>query len=119
MLTDQVGDVVYIRDRANGYYKVRKADATLNTKMPAIGVIIKKWNFTDCVVQLYGEIRNLYTGLTPGARYFVSPAGRPVLPTDFPNPGPGDRYRVQTLGVALDVSVLLLVPSVDMLIRVG
>jgi len=119
MLTDQVGDGVYIRGAANGFYKVAKADPSNLSKMPAIGVIIKKWDYTSALVQLYGEVRGLYTGLFPGKRYFVGLNGRPALPGDFSNPSPGEKWRIQTLGISLDVGVLLLEPSNDLITRVG
>jgi hypothetical protein len=118
MLTDQVGQAVFIRAQANGFYKVWRCDPTSETKMPAVGVIIAKWGTTNCLVQLYGEMRNLYNGLIPGRRYFVGLDGRPTLAEDFGDPGPGERYRIQPLGVSLDIQVLLLGPS-DMVVRVG
>jgi len=119
LLTDQVGDAVYIRGAANGFYKVAKADVLLNTKMPAIGVIIRKWDYTQALVQTFGEVKGLYSGLAPGRRYFVGEDGRPALPESFAGPGPGEKQRIQTLGVSLDVGVLLVEPSRDMVVRVG
>ena len=119
MLTDQVGDSVYIRGAMNGFYKVAKTDPRYLTKMPAMGIIIRKWDYTSALVQLYGEIKGLYTGLTPGKRYFVGLDGRPSLPEDFSSMTPGERWRIQTLGVSLDVGVLLLEPSNDIITRVG
>ena len=119
MLTDQVGDLVAVRSTANGTYKVWRADPAVAIRMPAIGVIVRKWGTTDCIVQLYGEIRGLYSSLLPGKRYFVGLDGRPTLATNFIDPSPGERYRIQTFGVALNLGILLLEPSADMVIRVG
>ena len=119
MLTDQVGDLVAVRSTANGSYKVWRADPTTPIRMPAVGVIVRKWNTTDCVVQLGGPIFGIYSSLVPGKRYFVGLNGRPTLSIDFTDPGPGERYRIQTFGVALNLGILLLVPSADMVIRVG
>jgi hypothetical protein len=119
MLTDQVGDSVFIRGAMNGFYKVARTDPKYLTKMPAIGIIIRKWDYTSALVQLYGEIKGLYTGLSPGKRYFVGLDGRPALPEDFEEMDPGERWRIQTLGVSLDVGVLLLEPSNDLITRVG
>lgn len=118
MLTDQVGDAVYIRGQANGYYKVARADVSLGSKMPAIGVIIQKWDFTSCLIQLWGEVRNIYTGLSPGRTYFIDDVGRPTL--DPPDPTLlGGRAYLQVLGVALDVGVLLVKPAENLLVRVS
>jgi hypothetical protein len=116
-LTDQVGQAVYIRDQANGAYKVRRCNPRDPTSMPAVGVIIAKWNSTKCLVQIWGEVKGLYTGLLPRKTYSVSTDGRPVHPPE--GPIPGGTFLHQNLGVALDVNVLLLNPSVDPTIRVG
>jgi hypothetical protein len=110
MLTDQVGDSVYIRGQANGYYKVAKADPGNLNKMPVVGVIIRKWDFTSALMQVAGEVRGIYSGLTPGKQYWVGPSSRPIRFADF-SPGPGERYLAQELGQALDVGVLWLLPS--------
>jgi len=118
MLTDQVGDAVYIRGQANGYYKVARADVGLYSKMPAIGILIQKWGFTDALVQLWGEIKNIYTGLSPGRTYFIDSAGRPTLVP--PDPATtGGRAYLQVIGVALDVGVLLVKPAENLSIRVS
>lgn len=122
MMTDQVGQAVYIRAQANGFYKVWRCDPTTTNKMPAIGIIIRKWFGAGtyyCLVQMSGELRDLYTDLVPGKRYFVGMNGRPALPADFTEPEPGERQHVQALGVALDTRVLLVEPSEDMVTRVG
>ncbi len=116
MLTDQVGDAVYIRGQANGHYKVARADVGLYVKMPAIGIITQKWGFTDALVQLWGEVKNIYTGLTPGRSYFVDASGRPALTPPAPT---GGRAYLQVIGVALDVGVLLVKPAESLSVRVA
>lgn len=117
MLTDQVGDAVYVRAQANGVYKVARCDPKNAAKMPAIGIIIAKWGFTDCLVQIWGEVRGLFSGLLPRRMYSVSADGKPTFPCD--NPDPGGTFLHQNLGVALDVGVLLLNPSNDLTRRLG
>lgn len=117
MLTDQVGDAVYIRGQMNGTYKVARADVTLGVKMPAIGIILQKWGFTDCLVQMWGEVKGIYTGLSPGRVYFVNALGKPDLVP--PSPSLGGRAYLQSIGVALDVAVLLINPSDALSVRVG
>ena len=119
MLTDQVGDAVYIRAAANGFYKVAKADPLVLTKMRVFGVIIQKWNFTSALVQLGGEVRGIYSGLSPRRTYWVGPSSRPVLFSDLPPPAPGEQYFSQVLGMALDVGVLLLSPADNMTALTG
>ena len=116
LLTDQVGDSVYIRAQANGFYKVARANPADSTKMPVIGAIIRKWDFTNALVQLFGEAK-VYTGLTPGKTYWVDRDSRPVLMP--PEPDPGERIYTQVLGVALDVGVLLVTPDPTIIVRVG
>jgi len=110
MLTDQVGDAVYIRSAMNSFYKVAKANPAILDKMPATGVIIKKWGYTNVLIQVAGEIRGVYDGLSPGRQYWVGPDARPVRFTDLSS-DPGTRYLAQELGSALDLEVLLLSPS--------
>lgn len=118
MLTDQIGDAVYIRGQANGHYKVARADVSLGTKMPAIGIIIKKWEFTQALVQLWGEVKSVYTGLSPGRTYFIDDSARPTLLP--PDPASlGGRAYLQVIGVALDIGVLLLNPAEHLSIRVS
>lgn len=121
LVSDAVGDAVYIRaPRTNGRYKVAKCDPTDPAKMPTWGIITQKAaGGTDCVVQYGGPSQGIYTGLTPGRRYFVGLDGRPALPEDFSGPSPGQKHKIQTLGISLDVGVLLLKPSPDYTVRVG
>jgi hypothetical protein len=117
MLTDQVGDAVYIRANMNGNYKVARVDVTLTAKIPAIGIIVRKWGFTDALVQRTGEIKNVFTGLSAGRPYFVGGDGKPNLSP--PVAAPGGRAYVQPIGVALDATVLLVDPSKNLTILVG
>ena len=118
MLTDQVGDAVYIRGAANGYYKVARVDVSLVTKMPAVGVIIRKWGFTNALVQFFGELKGVYSGLTPGKRYFIDSSGRPALIP--PDPASiGGRAYTQIIGVALDIEVLFVKPAENFIVLVA
>ncbi len=117
MLTDQVGDAVYIRSNMNGAYKVARADISTFSKVPAIGVIIRKWDYTNALIQLSGELRDAYTGLIAGRTYFVGGDGKPsLLP---PSPSLGGRAYVQAIGVAWDATVLFVEPSKSLVIRIG
>lgn len=117
LLTDQIGDAVYIRSQANGFYKVAKADVTTTVKMPIIGVIVAKWNYTNAVVHLEGELKDIYTGLQPGRTYFVGPDARPNISP--PSPTPDGLAYCQVIGVALDIATLLVRPASNLIVRVG
>jgi len=108
MLTDQVGDIIYVRGDKNAYYKVARTDITNGDKLPAAGVIIKKWGFTDCLIQMYGPVEGIYAGLTSGKRYWVGDDGKPTNPAPEPVSG---RLFWQTIGRALDDEVLFVDPG--------
>ena len=116
--SDSPGDLVYVTGGLTGFdYQVTKADVTQYFKMPVIAVIISKISSTRAVVQFEGEIKNQYTGLVPGRVYFVGSTGRPSLTP--PIPGAGARAYVQSIGVAIDQTILKLTPVADMKVRVG
>jgi len=110
MLTDQIGDCVYVRGPMNGSYKVARADPLAITKMPAVGVIIAKWGYTDCLVRMSGEAKVIYSGLQPGRSYVVGVSGRPVLLSSI-TLAPGQELFIQVLGTALDSGVLHVQPA--------
>lgn len=115
MLTDQVGDLVAVRSTSNGVYRVWRANPAARNKMPAVGVIVKKWGTTDCIVQLQGPVLNIYTDLIPSTIYMVGDDGRPV--TSPPVPLTGEVRYVQHIGAPLAVQVLDLQPSMLMTLR--
>lgn len=115
MLTDQVGDVVYIRGNMNGFYKVARVDVSTYSKVPAFGIIVRKWDFTNAIVQVRGEIKNIYTGLTAGKTYFVGGDGKPNITP--PAPGSSGRAYVQPIGIALDATVLWVQPDRNLGVR--
>ena len=116
MLTDQVGDLVAVRSTSNGVYKVWRADPAVRNRMPAIGVIIKKWGTTDCIVQLSGPVLSVYTGLVPQTTYTVGDNGRPVNPIPTPV-APGEIRYIQQIGTPLSPTVLDLLPCLQIGIR--
>lgn len=118
LLTDQVGDAVYIRADRNGAFKVAGARTASIAKMPAIGIIIKKWDFTQVLVQTTGVIEDIYSGLIAGKTYWVGENGQlsvSVPPLD----GTTQRAYTQVIGVAMDEAVLLLKPSSNLVVKVG
>jgi hypothetical protein len=117
MLTDQIGDAVYIRGNMNGYYKVARADVTLSSKIPAIGIIVQKWGFTNAIVQVNGELKGVFSGMRAGKMYFVGSDGRPSATP--PVPHHGGRAYVQPIGVALDQGILLVKSSESLVVLTG
>ena len=106
-VSDDVGDMVYVSgDLMGSYYTVTKVDYESRTKMPAIGMLVMKLTDVTCVVQVGGEVRSLYTGLTPGRHCFVGINGR--LTQAVPStPGSGVRYS-QPIAYAIASNTVLL-----------
>jgi len=100
-VSEQVGDLVYISGPMTGdKLTVRKCDPSDQNKMPAWGMIVRKDSDTDCVVQKYGFVAGVYSGLIPGAVYWVDSAGELG---DYPRPG-----FAQIAGQAVDPDVFFL-----------
>jgi hypothetical protein len=118
LLTDQVGDAVYIRGNIDTFYKVARAETASLDKMPAIGVIIKKWDFTQVLVQTSGVVEGIYSGLVANQTYWVGTTGQ-LTPTLPPVDGTTQRAYTQVIGVALDPAVLLLRPAANIFIKRG
>lgn len=116
--TVAVGDLVYISGAKVGLdLTVDKADPLNFNKFPAVAAVIQKLTSTRAVVQFDGDIAGIYTGLTPGRVYWLGLNALPVLTPPFP--GIGEKYRIQSLGVAVDPSILRLEPQKDAKTRVA
>lgn len=110
--TDTVGSLVYASgSKVGGLYQVQKADPANYDKMPVIGMIVQKDDLTHASVQYTGPVAGLFSGMTPGRTYFIGLTGQIAL-----TPPTGEVY-VQKIGVAIDSSVLLLVPDLTMIKR--
>jgi hypothetical protein len=73
---ESVGDFVYIYGPMNGdRVVVRACDSTVRAKMPAWAMIVQKSSDTECILQRWGMVTNVYTGLTPGELYHVDQDG--------------------------------------------
>lgn len=76
---DAVGDLVYCTGvPGGGLFQVAKADPNIAGKHPALAVITEKINATTCVIQFNGVSPDLYSGLSPGALYWLGASGVPV-----------------------------------------
>ena len=78
--SDAVGDCLALRDVATGTgrWRVTRADPTQGTRMPAIGVLIRKNTPTTGIMQRVGMVRGLYSGLNPVRLVWVGLDGRPT-----------------------------------------
>ena len=114
--SDVVGDPVCIRDeRINGKWRVEKADPYDNAKMPAIGILISKSTPTVGVVQMFGPVEGIFTGLDfTKPSYIVGPTG---IQLAAPPAGPGGFAWVQHLGKAVASDILFLFGTITMLKR--
>lgn len=114
--TDSVGDPMCVRgDRVNGKWRVERADPTQDAKMPAIGILISKSTPTVGVIQLFGPVMDVFTGLDLNVRaYMVGASG--ISPT-VPSPGGGGYAWVQHIGKPVASDVLLLLGDLSMLKR--
>lgn len=119
METNQIGDAVYSCGVTDGIYSVDRADSSNSSKMPLIGVIIEKYGDTSCLVQLSGELKNVYTGLVPSKIYWIGSDGRPCLFQNLPSLAPTDLSYGQSFGVSLGANVLLLKPGDNIIVRRG
>jgi len=99
-VAEQVRDVVF--EAASNF--VRQANAGIAGNMPAVGVIISKPTPTTCILAQSGEIPG-YSGLSPGAPYFVSNS---VPGTITPVAPSGSGHFVQRIGYSKNGTTLRL-----------
>lgn len=115
---DLAGNCVYVTgDMASDRYRVATCDPTDFAKMPAMGVILRKDTPILCVVHIFGELEDLYTGLTVRKAVFVGLDGR--LSEALPDPPGGGSVFVQHMGSVVDSSRILLLPNFHMVKRLG
>jgi hypothetical protein len=111
---EAVGDIVYRSGtKIVDYYQVRKTDIMIFDKMPAWGIVIKKISLTECDVQWFGFVKDIYTTLIPGKVYFIDYDSRPI---PYPPALTSDHF-VQKIGYAFDSSTLLLILDYNLILR--
>ena len=109
LATDAVQDCVRITGpKGSNRYQVTLVDPTNPTEDQAVGVIVKKYDSTTCVVQFHGPMRSVYTGLAAGKRYWIGADGRLTLTAG--TPGAGGIFYLQMMGVATSDDEILLDP---------
>lgn len=116
--SDVVGTAAYVTGPSVlGFPQVTACDVTTPGKYPAIGIITAKVSSTRCLIQAVGEVASFPSPLTPGKTYFV---GLDAFPTETPPAAPlGGRVAIQTLGIALDDTRMLLSVTPVRFIRSG
>lgn len=98
--TDTVGNPVYVTANPVGdVWSVATADSSDEDKVPAVGVLVEKATTTTGIVQLWGLVKDVYTGLQVGRPYYVGTSGL-VLSAPAKN--------AQKVGVAQADNALLL-----------
>jgi len=113
LATDAVGDCVRITAaKIANRFQVTKFVPTVTGTDQAVGIIIKKDDPTTCIVQFHGPMRGVYTGLTPGRRYWVGSDSRLTLSVGVP--GIGGVFYLQMMGVATDDEEILVDPCLPM-----
>ncbi len=117
LATDAVGDVVALRDTATvtGRWRVQRADPTDVTKMPGIGVLLRKVTPTTGIMQRAGSVRGVYAGLPFATNYWVGMDGRPTV--ILPVPDLGEGIIVQRFGIPVATDVLFLTGEVGPLTK--
>lgn len=98
-----VGNLVKVSGpKVAGRLQVALADPAASPFRPAVGAVVRKYTATQCLIQATGPLLGVYTGLVPGASYYLGASGQLV---DTP---PASPARVQVMGVAWDDDELLL-----------
>lgn len=117
LTSDAIGDPMCIRgDRVNGKWRVQKADAYDNSKMPAVGVLVDKTTPTVGKMQMTGPIPNIFSGLVPGKTYHVN---TPTLTVAPPTPGMLGYSIAQMLGYAAASDILVLTGNITRTRRIA
>lgn len=114
--SDLVGDCVIIRGpKVGNRYQVQKPDLTDIRTGPSVGIIVKKYSSTECLVQFSGPLVDVYSGLTSGSAYWMGSDAR--LTDVRPSAGVGETLYLQLMGVATDSDEILLNPQAPLLLR--
>jgi hypothetical protein len=115
--SDAVGDVLAMRDTATltGRWRMQRADPADSTKMPGIGILLKKVTPTTGIMQRSGQVRGVYAGMSFALACWVGTDGRPT--TVIPAPGDGDTVILQRFGIPVAGDVLFLTGEVGPLTK--
>lgn len=106
---DLVGDCVRIRASKTGNrFEVEKVDISTPGSPPSVGLIVKQYSLSDCIVQFHGPMRSIYTGLQPGTSYLVGTDARLSKLGDANYPSGSDFFQV--MGTATSDNEILIHP---------
>jgi hypothetical protein len=85
--------------------------------MPAVAIIIAKDSASDCTIQWIGEMPT--TGLTFNKPAFIGLDGRLTQNPSTLVPDVGGVLYVQHMGIAMASDLLLLIPNLALIKRIG
>jgi hypothetical protein len=93
-------------DEIAGTYQVANLNIIVDDHDLPFGMIVEKVTTTRCIVQESGEVRGVYSGLTPGKQLFVDLSSRltQVVPS---RPATGIKW-IHPVAQALSSEVVLL-----------
>jgi hypothetical protein len=105
-----------LRDVATGTgrWRVSRADPTVDAKMPALGVLVRKDTPTTGLMQRMGKVEGIYSGLNPLLPVWVGADGRPVQIAPAPLTG---TVIVQRFGASVADGVLFLTGEIGPLTK--
>jgi hypothetical protein len=98
-----------------GRWRVQRADPMDATKMPGIGILLRKITPTTGIMQRVGNVRGVYAGLSFAATCWVGFDGRPT--TVLPVPDLGEGVIVQRFGIPVAEDVLFLTGEIGPLTK--
>jgi hypothetical protein len=109
LASDAAGDIVRITAaKTANLFNVTRIDISVSGDPPAVGLIVKKYTTTTCLVQFHGPYRGVLSGLVPGTAYSVGTDGRVASVGDLNYPG--STQVNQQIGVATSSDELLVHP---------
>jgi hypothetical protein len=110
LVADAVGDCVRITGpKIGNRFQVTKVDIGVPGQHLAVGIIVKKFDPTMCVVHFHGPLRNVYLTLSPGRAYLVGTDSKVAKAGDVNYPVSGSDF-FQQIGVATSTNELLVIP---------
>ena len=110
LATDSVGDCVRITGpKISNRFQVAKVDIATPGQHLAVGIVVKKFDPTTCVVHFHGPLRNVYLALSPGRAYLVGTDSKVAKPGDPNYPVSGSHF-FQQIGVSTSTNELLVIP---------
>ncbi len=112
-----MGDLVHVLNYSDEKIFVSPIDITDKSRMPAVGIITKRYSTNFYRVASMGVVTIASGTLEPGNRYFAGRDGRVQLYS--PMPSLGETVYVQEVGYSLSDKSMIFNPSLKPTGRVG